>query len=136
VPDPRGAAAPPNVPALLANPLLLGLSLLAVSAGLLAIPPVVPRFFVVLGLLLLYIVLTTAFLIMLPHWWVRAFVALLTGLLLMFGMIAISEAYEEKSIGEASLAFLGPMMLHWIAIPATGLIQLAKRAASRRTPPA
>ena len=124
------AAAPAKrtwLPAALGNPLLFGLILLVAGAALLAIPTDY-RFFVVLALLLIYIVMTVVALIMEPHWWVRALVALLMGPIVMFGLIFISEAYEEKSIGEASLAFLGPMMLHWIIVPITGLIKLGMRA--------
>jgi hypothetical protein len=60
-----------------------------------------------------------------PRWWWRALSTLLLGPVVMTGLIVMAESFETKVVGEAALAFLGPLMWSWAIIPVTGLIRLA-----------
>ena len=72
-------------------------------------------------------VVTAIMLVVLEHWWVRAGVTLLTAPVLLMILYGMAEVMQPKSIGEASLAFAGPVIVHWGVVPATGLLKLLLR---------
>ncbi len=67
-----------------------------------------------------------------PGWWRRALLTLLLGPVVMTGLMATAEAFEDRVIGEGSLGFVGMLMWSWAIIPVTGLIRLV---VSRPSPP-
>jgi hypothetical protein len=109
----------------LVNPVGLAVWVAIACSAAMALPVALfHHFFVVMAGLLFYLVITSVLLVVLPHWWLRALVTLLTAPVLLFAMMGIAEVLEPKSIGEASLAYLGPVMFHWGVVPATGLLKL------------
>lgn len=126
----------------LVNPIgLAGWVILVCGAGMglstaLGIRDFIPLhpFFILMGGLLFYMLVTTVVLVVLEHWWVRAVVTLLTAPVLLMVLYGMAEVMQPKSIGEASLAFVGPVIVHWGVVPATGLLKLLVR--NFYTPPA
>jgi hypothetical protein len=82
------------------------------------------RFLIALVLFLLYVLFALVALVALPGWWKRALLTLLFGPVVMSGLVIIAEGFQENVIGEGGLAFLGPLMWSWAAIPLTGLVRL------------
>jgi hypothetical protein len=73
---------------------------------------------------LIYLFFAMVALVAKPRWWRRALLTLLLGPVVMTGLIATAEAFEDRVVGEASLGFVGLLMWSWAIIPVTGLIRL------------
>lgn len=99
-----------------------------VTVAILMIPPVAPRVFLALGGFMAYLLVAVVTMIALPRWWYRALVTLAATPIVMFALIFIAEGFQKNAVGEGALAFLGPLMVSWGVIPATGLIRLIVRA--------
>ena len=91
---------------------------------LLMLPTGDTRFRITFYLFATYLLVAMIALVALAGWWRRALFTLLLGPVVMTGLVLEAEVFQKDVIGQGGLAFLGPLMWSWAAIPVTGLIRL------------
>jgi hypothetical protein len=113
-------------PSALVHPAGIGVWTLLIVT-LLMIPPVTLRFRLAFYGFVAYLFWAAGALLVSQRWWVGAIQTLAISLVVMFGLIFVSEAFERDSIGQGGLALLGPLMASWVVIPLTWLVNLFVR---------
>jgi hypothetical protein len=92
-------------------------------------PPIGPRVLTTLAVFMAYVLAATATLLVRDRWWFRALATLVLLPVVMMSLIFIAEAYHAGDIGEGALAFVGPLIAAWVAVPLTGMVKWAVSAA-------
>jgi hypothetical protein len=116
----------------LSNPEGLAFWTFVVCAALLLVPAI-PRFPVVLFGLLGYLVASLIFLLIGSRWWYRLALTLVSGLVILVGLVGIAEALEPKSIGEGGLGIFAFWFDSLFVLPAAVLLRLLVRAMRARS---
>ena len=90
------------------------------------------RILVVLGAFVIYLLVSALMLLIAPGWWYRLVFTLIASIVMVFGLVSISELLQPRSIGEGGLAILGPLMFSWVVLPAIVLLRVLLRALRAR----
>jgi hypothetical protein len=86
------------------------------------------RILVVFGAFVIYLLASAVLLMIAPAWWYRLVFTLIASIVIVFGLVSVSELLQPRSIGEGGLAILGPLMFSWAVLPGIVLLRVLFRA--------